>query len=150
MGIRRTVAAVLLTLLPLAYSVPAMCDQCQFGTASPSSAVSHNKPVVSEQAPPKVTTGEHCQHMANSRSGSASYLVSTGPCQDNPCNQALDPVAKLNRSYFAQPSTSFHFIVIAEISGHLRHSSKGTLRSSGERPRFNSSALDPRSTSLRI
>lgn len=148
--IRRTVAAVLLTLLPLAYSMPAMCDQCQFGAAGPSSAAGQNKSVAFQQASPKVTTGEHCQHMATSRSGAASQLVSASQCQNNPCKQALDPVAKLSRSYFAQPSTSVRFIVIAEISGHHRHPSKGTIRSFGERPRFNPSVLDPLSTSLRI
>jgi hypothetical protein len=149
-NIRRTIAVIVLALLPLASSMPAMCDQCQFGTASPNYDASHSKSFASPQASPTVTTGQHCQHMASSQPWSASHLVSTGPCQDNPCKQALDSVTKLSRSDFAQPPTSFRFIVIAEISGDHRLFSKGTPRSSDERPRFSPSAYQSLCASLRI
>jgi hypothetical protein len=148
--IRRTIAAVVLALLPFASSMPTMCDQCQFATASPGHDARHSQSLAAQQAPPTMRIGQHCQHMANSRSRSASHLVSAGPCQDNPCKQALDPVTNLNRPDFAQLSTRFRFIVMAEMSGDHRHSSSGTLRSSDERPRLKPSTNQSLHVSLRI
>src|SRR3979411_348902 len=110
MNIRRTVAALLLTFLALTSWTPTMCAQCQGLTGNPGQDTSYNRWSAKQEIPQTPTTGEHCQHMADS-SGSSAYRVSAGACRVNPCKQSFNPASKPNRPGSAQFSTGVRFAI---------------------------------------
>ena len=104
MAMRRTIGAVMVALLVLAAPLPAMCSQCRFA-AKRNSQTSRMQAPASPGTSSEVSADEHCQHLANSQSGSAARLVSTRLCQDRPCLELRNTATKMNRWVSQLPQT---------------------------------------------
>jgi hypothetical protein len=147
---RRTIGAAMVALLFLASTLPAMCGQCEFAAAKLNCHASRKQAAASPEAASRAMTGEHCQHMANTQSGSASHLGSTGSCQDRPCQHLLDAATKTNRWDVAQLAHTLCTVVATEVSGDHDLIAKDSPRSRIEKPPLNASAYQPLSVNLRI
>ena len=105
MRMRQTIGAVVVALLVLAAPLPAMCGQCQLAS---SKLDCHQSQIVAPafaDSRSEAAAGRHCQHLANSQSGSAARLLSTGLCQDRPCLELRNTATKVNRWVSQLPQT---------------------------------------------
>jgi hypothetical protein len=94
---RQTIGAVMVALLVLAAPLPAMCGQCQFPSGKLDCHQSQTVSPAFADSGSESAADKHCQHLANSQSGSAVRLVSTRLCQDRPCLELRNTATKVNR-----------------------------------------------------
>lgn len=146
---RRTIGTVIVALLVLISTLPAMCSQCEFTMAGQNRNATYKQNIgAAAQASRMAMPSKHCQHIANSQS-SPPHLTSTGPCQDRPCQQLVDSATKSNSSESAKLAHSFR-VVVAAVSGDDGLVAEDSHHSRIEKLPLHRSAYQPLSVSLRI